>query len=184
MKNKKIFLILICMLICVIIVALCIKLSKKKTEENATEITPGEEMTEEQERQTMIALYYTNIETNTLVPEARVIDAKSLLENPYKTLVEYLIESPRNEKLKSSIAEGTKVNGAILNGDTVILDLSREFINGQNEESANLEIYAIVNTLTELNEVNYVKILIDGEENISIEGTNISLTEGYTRVST
>lgn len=60
-------------------------------------------MTEEQERQTMIALYYTNIETNTLTPEARVIDAKSLLENPYKTLVTYLIDTPKNEKLKSSI---------------------------------------------------------------------------------
>lgn len=65
-------------------------------------------MTEEQERQTMIALYYTNIETNTLTPEARVIDAKSLLENPYKTLVTYLIETPKNEKLKSSIATRNK----------------------------------------------------------------------------
>ncbi len=184
MKNKKVFFIAIAVIICIVIVFLCVKLLKKKKEENTTEITPGEEMTEEQERQTMIALYYTNIETNTLVPEARVIDAKKLLENPYKTLVEYLIEAPNNEKLKSSIPEGTKVNGAILSGDTVILDLTREFINEQNEESIKLGVNAIVNTLTELNEVNAVRILIDGEENVKPQGTDASLSEEFGRETT
>lgn len=184
MKNKKLLLILAFVLICALIVVVFINLPKKEETGTTTEITPSEEITEEQERQTMIALYYTNIETNTLVPEARVIDAKSLLENPYKTLTEYVIEAPRNEKLKSSIPEGTKINGASLNGNTVTLDLSKEFLNGQNEENAILSIYSIVNTLTELNEVNSVRILIDGEENISIEGTNISLSEGFNRFAT
>ena len=131
----------------------------------------------------MISLYYTNIETNTLMPEARVIDAKNLLENPYKTLTEYLIEAPKNEKLKSSIPEGTKVNKAERKGDIVIIDLSKEFIENKTADEINLAIYAVANTLTELNEVNYVKILIDGEENKKIEGTDIVLNKEFARNS-
>lgn len=131
----------------------------------------------------MISLYYTNIETNTLMPEARVIDAKNLLENPYKTLTEYLIEMPKNEKLKSSIAEGTKINNAEREGDIVVLDLSKEFIENKSADEINLAIYAIANTLTELNEVNYIKILIDGEENKKIEGTDIVLNKEFARNS-
>lgn len=138
-------------------------------------------MTEEQERQTMISLYYTNVETNTLMPEARVIDAKNLLENPYKTLTEYLMEVPKNEKLKSSIAEGTKINNAERKGDIVTLDLSKEFIENKNADEINLAIFSIANTLTELNEVNSVKILIDGEENKEIEGTDIVLNKEFVR---
>lgn len=140
-------------------------------------------MTEEQERQTMISLYYTNIETNTLMPEARVIDAKNLLENPYKTLTEYLIEAPKNEKLKSSIAEGTKINNVERKGDVVKIDLSKEFIENKSADEINLAIFSIANTLTELNEVNSVKILIDGEENKKIEGTDIVLNKEFARNS-
>lgn len=165
MKNKKIFIILAVVVLLIAIILITAKFLKKDKVEEPTEITPGEEMTEEQERQTIISLYYTNIETNTLIPEARVIDAKDLLENPYKTLVEYLITNPKNEKLKSSIPEGTKVNNASLSSGILTLDLSKEFIAEENEEIRQLAINAIVNTLTELNEVNSVKILIEGEEN-------------------
>ncbi len=156
---------------------------KKGKEEKTTEITPMEEMTEEQERQTIISLYYTNIETNTLMPEAKGIDAKDLLEKPYETLINYLLESPKNEKLKSSIPAGTKVNKIQKQGNTLVLDLSKEFIENQNQESMNLAIYSIVNTLTELNEVEYVKILIDSEENVKVEGTDIVLNKNFTRES-
>ena len=185
MKPKTIILILVFVVLCATVWLVYVNLfdNGENTEEiaNTTEITPGEEMTQEQERQTMISLYYTNSETNTIMPEARVIDAKELLENPYKTLIGYLIEAPKNEKMVSSIPKDTKVNGAMLNGNTVLLDLSKEFINEQSEEKVKVAIDSIVNTLTELNEVEAVKILIDGEEGTKVEGTNIVLNESYTR---
>ena len=181
MNLKKFFLILIGIILCVMIVyAIFNNLNEDKTE-NVTEITPAEEISEDQERQTIISLYYTNIDTNTLVPEARVIDAKNLLENPYITLTQYLIDAPRNEQLKSSIPEGTKINEAVLNGDTICLNLSSEFIENQNNDTINLAIYSIVNTLTELNEVNYVKILINGEEVKEIEGIDMELNKSFSR---
>lgn len=181
MKNGKVFLVLIGIILCIMIVLTIIKSLNKNETAESTEITPGEEITEEQERQTIISLYYTNIETNTLVPEAKVIDAKELLENPYKTITEFLIENPKNEKLKSSIPEGTKINSATKNLDVVTLDLSKEFIENQSADVIKLAINSIVNALTELNDVNAIKILIDGEENKSIEGTDITFNANFVR---
>ena len=188
MKPKTIFLILAFVVLCGGIWLAYVNLFDGSSEDtnmaNSSEITPGEEMTEEQERQTMISLYYTNTETNTLMPEAKVIDAKDLLENPYKTLFEFLIAPPKNDKLKSSVPEGTKLNGAVLNGDVLTIDLTKEFVNGQSDESMKLAMYSIVNTLTELNEVGSIKFIIDGEENVKVEGTNITLQDTYIRQST
>lgn len=183
MKKGKVFLILLGILLCVIIVITIMNLEKVDESQNLAEITPGEEITEEQERQTIVSLYYINKETNTLIPEARVIDVKDLLENPYDTLVRFLMETPKNEKLRSAIPSDTKINNAALVGDMVLLDLSKEFVDKQEKsnEVFNLSIYSIVNTLTELNEVNSVKILIDGQDISKIEGTDISLTENFKR---
>lgn len=173
-KRKTLFKILFVGLIIVIGVLVYMKLNNK--EEKIAEITPLEEMTEEQERETMISLYFINQETSTLAPEARKIDVKELIKDPYKMLVQLLIEGPKNEKLTKIIPEGTKINNAVLKNGTVELDLSKEFIDNQNNETKQVElcIYSIVNTLTELNEVNFVKILIEGEANKKIGDIDLS----------
>ena len=78
----------------------------KENEENEemkeiTEITPQEEISEEQMRQTMVSLYYKNEEQ--LMPEARLIDVKDLIENPYVKIINMLLEGPKNEKLQKII---------------------------------------------------------------------------------
>jgi len=184
MKVKKIVFVMILVVLLVIIGGLVyIKFNKKVEIGQEKEITPLEEVTEEQERQTMISLYYTNIEGNSLAPEARRVDVKELIENPYKTLVEFLIQKPKNEKLGSSIPEGTRVNNAVLENGVVKIDLSKEFIENQKGDiqKANLSIYSIVNTLTELNEVNSVKILIDGEEGKSFNNIDLKLDKEFVR---
>lgn len=181
MKNGKVFLIIIGIILCVLVIITIFSSLKKQETPDNTEITPGEEMTEEQERQTIISLYYIRLENNALTPEARVIDAKNLLENPYKTLTEYLIEGPKNDKLQRVLPNGTKVNGATRSGDMVLLDLSQEFIQDQSEEAIKMGINSIVNTLTELNDVNSVKVLINGEEGKKIEGTEIDFSKAFFR---
>ena len=51
-----------------------------------------------------------------------------------------------------------------MEGDCVVLDFSSEFLNFD-KENKNILLDSIVNTLTELTEVNKVKILIDGNDN-------------------
>lgn len=101
------------------------------------------------------------------MPEGRLIDVKTLLNDPYKTLIEMLIEEPRNNKLESAIPKETVINKVELKDDILYLDVSKEFIENHQggEKEENTTIYSIVNTLCELTEVNKIKILIDGEEN-------------------
>lgn len=181
--NKKTLIIIIILIIAIAITVFLLWKNKDKNAENNV-IQPQEETTDEQMRTALVTLYYVNKETKELTPEGRMIDVKNLLTDPYETLVNLLIEQPKNEKLQSAIPNGTKVLGAELKGDVVYLDLSNEFIEkhegGEKAEQATIK--AIVNTLTELNEVSGVKILINGQENKEFKDRKINFKDTFTRI--
>lgn len=182
--NKKLFIIIVAILILVIIGVGGYLLIKNNFQPTENEIQPEEEITDEQMRQTIVTLYYKNKETKELMPEGRMIDSKELLSDPYTTLIELLIEAPKSENLQSVIPEGTRVIKAELKGDILYLDLSKEFIDNHEggEEAENLTIYSIVNTVTELNEVNSVKILINGREDQSFNDNKINFRNAFVRI--
>lgn len=182
--NKKLFIIIVAILILVIIGVGGYLLIKNNSQPTENEIQPEEEITDEQMRQTIVTLYYKNKETKELMPEGRMIDSKELLSDPYTTLIELLIEAPKSENLQSVIPEGTRVIKAELKGDILYLDLSKEFIDNHEggEEAENLTIYSIVNTVTELNEVNSVKILINGREDQSFNDNKINFRNAFVRI--
>lgn len=188
MKNKKLlFYIVISVIIILIILGVIFFINRSKFKENLnnqiTEYTPQEEFSDDEIRKTIICLYFKNIETNSLIAEAKCIDVKDLSKDPYTYLINLLIAGPENEKLESSIPEGTKVNSCTLKGNTVYVDLSKEFVDnapaGIEEES--MVVYSIVNTLTELNEVSNVKFLINGEENKSFKDGKITFKEVFAK---
>ena len=169
MKNKKIVIIFTSLLIIILIGGyFVIKYVKgKKEEENITEeYIPQEEISEEQLRQTIVSLYFESKETKELTPEARLVDIKEIINNPYDKLVQLLIEGPKNDKNERIIPENTKINKSYMDDDCVVLDFSEEILN-YNKDDKNLKnnlINSLVNTLTQLTEVNKVKILINGNE--------------------
>lgn len=170
MKNKKIGIIFFLVLIVILIGGyLGIRYVKNKEEKETTveEYIPEEEIAEEQVRQTIVSLYFPNKETNEINPEARLIDIKEIINDAYEKLVNLLIEGPKNDKNKKIIPDGTRLNKTYLEGDCVVLDFSTEFLNyaKENEKEKTNLINCVVNTLTELTEINKVKILIDGNEN-------------------
>lgn len=182
MKNKKIIIIFAVLLIIVIVGGyFLIQRVKKEETQNTTveEYTPQEEISEEQLRQTIVSLYFCSKETKELVPEARMVDIKDIINNPCDKLVNLLIEGPKNEKNEKVFPENVKLNKSYMENDCVILDLSTEFLNYDKTDEKTKEklIDSIVNTLTQLTEVNEVKILIDGNENEEFKST-------YTRKST
>ena len=63
--------------------------------------------------------------------------------------------------------ENTKLNKSYMDDDCVVLDFSNELLNYNKteEQGKNNLVKSLVNTLTQLTEVNKVKILIDGNEN-------------------
>ncbi len=170
MKSKKIIIIFASLLI-IIVVGGCfiIKYFKDKKEENTIgeEYTPQEEISEDQLRQTIVSLYFQSKETGNLIPEARLVDIKEIINDPCDKLVELLIEGPKSDKQETVIPQNTKLNKSYMDDDCVVLDFTSDFLNyDKNKENAkeNL-INSLVNTLTQLTEVNKVKILIDGNEN-------------------
>lgn len=183
--NRKVFFTVMAILIIGIVGVTIYLFTNKDTTVSENEIQPQEEVGNETMRQTIATLYYQNKETKELMPEGRMIDSKDLLTDPYATLITLLIEGPKNEKLQTVMPEGTRVLKAELKGDIVYLDLSKEFIDNHKggQEAENMTIYAIVNTLTQLNEVNKVKILINGREDQAFKDNKINFKNAFIRIN-
>ena len=154
---------------------------ENKNRNESQDIVPEEEISDEQMRQTIVSLYYYNNETKELISEGRLIDAKDLLENPYQKLMELLIKGPENQSLSKTIPDGTKINKVELKGDILYVDLSNEFIENHpgGEEQECASVYSIVDTMTNLTEVNAVKILIDGKENMAFKDNLIKFDDPF-----
>lgn len=183
MKNnfKKILLIII-IIICIVLAVVYIIRSKNENEKEL-EYEPQEEISEEQERQTMVSLYFINKTTRKVEPEARLIDVKELVSDPYTVLINLLIEGPKNENHEKAIPEGTKLLEVKMEGEVLCLNFTEEFINnhiGGKPEEENT-ITSIVNTLTELTEINSIKILINGEKNQKFKDGEVDFTQNFIR---
>ena len=152
-KKEGILVVVILLLIVLALGGVLIFYNKDSEEENkiVNEYTPQEEITEDQLQNTIISLYFINKETKEINPEARTIKVNLLINDPYKYLLEQLIEGPKNEKLEKGIPENTKLNKVELKEDILYIDFSKEFIENAPKGKEN--------------EVNYIKILIDGKEN-------------------
>ena len=167
MKNKKMFMYVGIVFIILILIGvgyLIINNIKNNNKEIMDEYTPEEEITDEQLRKTVVTLYFLDVDNYELAPEARQIDAKDLLDNPYELLINLLIEGSENEKLKKLIPENTKLNSAEVKDGILYIDFSENFIKEQKlgKEQEEMILKSIVNTVTELTEVNKIAILIDG----------------------
>lgn len=167
--NKKIIIIFTVLLIIVLVGGyFAINYFKSQEEETVIEeYTPEEEITEEQNRQTIVSLYFLKKETGELVPEARLVDIKEIINDPYDKIVNMLIEGPKNEKYSKLIPDNTKLNKTYKEKDILYLDFSAEFLNYNKEDMIVKQniIDGLVKTLTQLTEVNSIKIVIDGQEN-------------------
>ena len=179
--NKKVIIIIAIILILTGVGVWYFFFYNKQSQNEVNEIIPEEEISEEQMRQTIVSLYFYNGTTQSLVSEGRLIDVKELIKDPYRRLMELLIEGPQNSELTRTIPEGTRINKVEVKGDVLYLDLSKEFIENHEggEEKENATIYSIVNTMINLTEINGVKILIEVEENKAFKDNLIKFDDPF-----
>jgi len=183
-NGKKLFFIAVILLIIILLIAVWSYINgDEEVINDVQEIVPSEEITDEQLRNTSISLYFVNKETGEIEVESRRIDSKKLLENPYNEILNLWIQGANSEKLTIGCSGELKINKIEINKNCAIVDFSEEFLKKTNDENiSELKIiYCVVDTLTELTEIDSVKILINGQENIYFG--NINLSEEYYRLA-
>jgi len=165
-KNRK-KIIAIITLILIILIGLFIynNISIQSTEEQYQDYTPQEEISEEQMRQTKVVLFFENSETGELESEIKIVDANTLINEPYKEIFNMLLKGPQSNNFKKLIPDGTALHDIKIEKSCAIINLSNEFLNYETEENKLKIINSITNTLTNLKEINSIKFLINGEEN-------------------
>ena len=165
-KNRK-KIIAVITLILIIIAGIFIynNISIENTNDKYEDYTPEEEISDEQMRQTKVILFFANAETGELESETKIVDANILIKEPYKEIMNWLIKGPQSSNLKKLIPDGTAMHDIKVEKSCAIINLSNEFLNYETDENKLKIINSIVNTLTNLKEINSIKFLINGEEN-------------------
>lgn len=164
-NRKKIIAIITVILLILIIIFIYNNISIENTAEDYQDYTPQEEISEEQMRQTKIILFFANNETGELESETKIVDANILINEPYKEIMKLLINGPQSSNLKKLIPDGTVMHDIKLEKSCAIINLSNEFLNYGTEDNKLKIINSIVNSLTNLKEIDSVKFLINGEIN-------------------
>lgn len=121
-----------------------------------------------------ISLYFADYEENKsyLVKEVRQIQTGDAL---LKKVVEELVKGPESTSLYPTIPSDVKVNSVEISGSTAVVDFSKEIITNVDQiphssTTEVLAVYSIVNTLTEFEEIDKVKITVEGKESGQING--------------
>lgn len=118
-----------------------------------------------------LKLYYAEGEGAKLGAEIRYIPASESKEDIYSVIIRELLKDPVSDTLKRVIPEGTSLlNNVIVEKGTASVDLSKDFVDkiANDANTQNLAVYSIVNTLTELKEIDRVKILVQGKSLASL----------------
>lgn len=167
MNKRKItmFIIIIFFMIFILWIGYILIKNYKTNQNNIIkEYTPAEEISEEQLRTTNVFLYFYNENEKKVEAEIRQVDSKKLLNNPENQLIEYLIEGPKDNNLICLFPENTKIINIELIKDTAIINFTKELSTELNDEKINLIKESILKTLSQLNEINNIKLLIENEE--------------------
>ncbi|MGM0549094.1 MAG: GerMN domain-containing protein [Bacillota bacterium] len=110
-----------------------------------------------------LVLYFSTNDANYLVVEKREIEPE--VEDYYLKLFRELKTGPKNKELKKTIPKETELLDYNLKNKTITLNFNLALKNNHWGGSTGelLTVYSIVNTYTHLDEIEYVKILLEGQ---------------------
>ncbi len=149
-------------IVCIIVILCGVIISNFNVE---TEYVPETEIEDKELRKTIVNLYFQDKLTKEIVKESRLIDSKNLLREPYLELLNMLISGPENDSYEKTIPDGTTVKEVTLKGSILTINFSNEFVERSVDDQQRYNsVVSIVKTLTELMEINEVKVIIDGKE--------------------
>ena len=113
---------------------------------------------------TTVRLYFADGQNRYLVAEERTQTAEhsSLPE----AVLQGLIAGPQGSGLQPTIPEGTILLGASVSDGVCVVNFSAEFLSNRpdNELAERMTVFSVVDSLTELEDVSSVEILVEGNE--------------------
>jgi germination protein M len=181
--NRLICIITLCLVLVTILSACGIleKLGLKDTENDelrpVSSIVMNEDEAEQLADKAPVRLYFANDDNTKLLMEIRYIpmsEVKKSVNNLASVIVEELIKGPlQNTRLKATIPEDTKLCSPVsIDAGIATVDLTKHFIDNHpgGKEAEQITIYSIVNSLTELKEIQKVRFTIDGKESTEFKG--------------
>ncbi|MGN0324828.1 MAG: GerMN domain-containing protein [Lachnospiraceae bacterium] len=138
--------------------------------------------------QASLRLYFANETGNALVEVSQLVVYNSNISME-RVVVDQLIAGPSNTESYPTINPDTKVNSVTIADGVCYVNLDSTFLTQPYNVTPEVTIYSIVNSLVELNNVNKVQIMIDGEtavqyrENLNFEtvfSRNLDLVQSGT----
>lgn len=166
--------------------------SAKTNGDMEEDLTPTSSLTIDEEEAAVlnekvpVVLYFGDEQQTKLIKEIRYVDikeAKKGAETLASVLVKELIKGPKAEGLTPLIAEGTTLRSPVTITERVAtVDFTKEFIDNHpgGKVLAELTVYSIVNSLTEMKEIERVKITINGKSTKNFKD-NVTLSSDFPR---
>ena len=116
------------------------------------------------EAEQTITLYFPEKNGSSLSAEKRRVRVQNSLSLE-KTAINELLKGPKKEKLSRAISEDVKLLGIETKDNVCFVNFSSEFISKTPSGSlaTTLALYSVVNTLCELDNVESVQVLVNGE---------------------
>jgi len=116
-----------------------------------------------------ILLYYGSEGNEKFVTEERKISYREG-DDKYEATLKELIKGPGNQAYVANIPKSTGVYGTIRQNEDLIINLTGDFLSFGGSVAEIVAVGSIVNSLTQFNEIERVKILVEGEEYIGPSG--------------
>lgn len=126
---------------------------------NTEEISGAEKKT--------IYLYFPQKNGEKLIKEMRSVEMQNAFSLE-KTVISELLKGPDNPDCTAALPDGTKLISIETKDNVCFVNFSKDFVTKSSPGSLNttLTLYAVVNSLCSLQNVNSVQILIDGENGV------------------
>ncbi|WP_026651684.1 GerMN domain-containing protein [Butyrivibrio proteoclasticus] len=109
-----------------------------------------------------LKLYFANETGDKLVPVYRSVVYNSNISME-RLAIEQIISGPNNDISSPTISNSSKINSISVKDGTCYVDFDASFLENTNNVSAEVALYSIVNTVTELPNINKVVMSVNGE---------------------
>lgn len=132
---------------------------------------------------TTLTLYFASADGQSLVKKYVDVYYNNNIARE-RLVIENLIKGIDEQDAKSPIPSGTKLLNITVTDGVCYVNFDSTFLNADSGMSADVVVYSIVNSLTELDNINKVQLLVNGASSVAGNNSMIKLGTSYERDAT